>query len=126
MLADFYGERRLIRDGIVPGAILGQNPEFLRPLADQGLSGEPLIRFIAMDLGRGPDGRWWVLGDRTQAPSGAGFALENRVATSKAFPDISRDMNVERLAASSSRFREASTAGRTRRLADRTADAGAA
>nr|WP_255617855.1 circularly permuted type 2 ATP-grasp protein [Aurantimonas sp. VKM B-3413] len=107
VLADFYGERRLIRDGVVPGALLGQNPEFLRPLADQGLSGEPLIRFIAIDLGRGPDGRWWVLGDRTQAPSGAGFALENRVATSKAFPDISRDMNVERLAPFFRRFREA-------------------
>ena len=71
LLADLYGKRRLIAEGTLPGPILGQNPEFLRPVADQGLSGEPLIRFIAMDLGRGPDGRWWVLGDRTQAPSGA-------------------------------------------------------
>ncbi|MEH6717635.1 MAG: circularly permuted type 2 ATP-grasp protein [Aurantimonas endophytica] len=106
LLADIYGERALVRDGVLPGAILGSNPEFLRPLAGQGLSGQPLIRFIAVDLGRGPDGRWWVLGDRTQAPSGAGFALENRVATSKAFPDLARQMNVERLAAFFQRFRE--------------------
>ena len=107
MMADFYGERRLLRDGVVPAAILGRNSEFLRPLADQAKSGEPLIRFIAVDLGRGPDGRWWVLGDRTQAPSGAGFALENRVATARAFPDLIRELKVQRLASFFRRFREA-------------------
>ena len=115
LLGDLYGARRTIADGILPSAILGQNPEFLRPLADQALrSGnervhgtrQPLIRFIAMDLGRGPDGRWWVLGDRTQAPSGAGFALENRVASTKAFPDVSGTMNVIRLAGFFQRFRD--------------------
>ena len=106
LLADIYGERRLVAEGILPAAVLGQNPEFVRPLADQARGGRPLVRFIAVDLGRGPDGRWWVLGDRTQAPSGAGFALENRVATSKAFGDISRTMNVERLAEFFRRFRD--------------------
>ena len=114
LLGDLYGARRTIADGVLPSAILGQNPEFLRPLANQGLARsndrtgngpQPLIRFIAMDLGRGPDGRWWVLGDRTQAPSGAGFALENRVASTKAFPDISGAMKVERLAGFFHRFR---------------------
>lgn len=106
LVADLYGARSLIAAGTLPAAILGQNPEFLRPLADQGLAGEPLIRFIAIDLGRGPDGRWWVLGDRTQAPSGAGFALENRVATSRAFPDITAGMKVQRLAGFFQRFRQ--------------------
>ncbi len=106
LIADFYGERRLLSDGVLPAAILGRNPEFLRPLADQAKSGDPLLRFIAVDLGRGPDGRWWVLGDRTQAPSGAGFALENRVATARAFPDLIRDLKVQRLAGFFRRFRE--------------------
>jgi uncharacterized circularly permuted ATP-grasp superfamily protein/uncharacterized alpha-E superfamily protein len=106
LMADLYGDRRLIRDGVLPPAILGRNPEFLRPLANQAASGRPLIRFIAVDLGRGPDGRWWVLGDRAQAPSGAGFALENRVATSRAFPDLIRDLKVERLAGFFKKFRE--------------------
>ncbi|MEE2951146.1 circularly permuted type 2 ATP-grasp protein [Fulvimarina manganoxydans] len=106
LAADIYGERRLVRDGILPSALVAQNPEFVHPLADQARPGEPLIRFIAVDLGRGPDGRWWVLGDRTQAPSGAGFVLENRVANQKAFPDIIRKMNVERLAPFFQRFRE--------------------
>ncbi|GLK74865.1 hypothetical protein GCM10008171_01170 [Methylopila jiangsuensis] len=107
LLGDLYGERRMVRDGVLPSPILGRNPEFLRPLADQGLSGQPLIRFIAVDLGRGPDGRWWVLGDRTQAPSGAGFALENRVANTRAFPDLIRKLKVERLAAFFKGFRKA-------------------
>jgi uncharacterized circularly permuted ATP-grasp superfamily protein/uncharacterized alpha-E superfamily protein len=106
LIADLYGDRRLLREGVLPPAILGRNPEFLRPLADQGKSGSPLIRFIAVDLGRGPDGRWWVLGDRTQAPSGAGFALENRVASARAFPDLIRDMKVQRLAGFFRQFRE--------------------
>ncbi|MBO0661305.1 circularly permuted type 2 ATP-grasp protein [Jiella sp. CQZ9-1] len=106
LLADLYGTRRIITEGILPGVLLGQNPEFFRPLAYQGQLSTPLLSFIAIDLARGPDGRWWVLGDRTQAPSGAGFALENRVATSKAFPDLSRALNVERLAGFFRKFRE--------------------
>ena len=106
LLGDLYGERALVRDGVLPPAILGRNPEFLRPVADQGKSGQPLIRFIAVDLGRGPDGRWWVLGDRTQAASGAGFALENRVATSRAFPELIRDLKIQRLARFFRAFRE--------------------
>lgn len=106
LLADIYGERRLVTDGILPSALIGRNPEFCHALSDQAKSGEPLIRFIAIELGRGPDGRWWVLGDRTQAPSGAGFALENRVANTKAFPDFLRTLNIERLAPFFQRFRK--------------------
>ncbi|WP_427025524.1 circularly permuted type 2 ATP-grasp protein [Aureimonas ureilytica] len=106
LLGDLYGERRMIREGHLPGLLLAGNPEFLRPLADQGRSGRPLLRFIAIDLGRGPDGRWHVIGDRTQAPSGSGFALENRVATSRAFPDLVRSLHVRRLAGFFGRFRE--------------------
>ncbi|WAJ26740.1 circularly permuted type 2 ATP-grasp protein [Antarcticirhabdus aurantiaca] len=106
-LADLYGERTLIADGTLPAALLGRNPEFLRPLASQGRSGGSLLHFVAFDLGRGPDGRWWVLGDRTQAPSGAGFALENRVATSRAFPDLIGEMRIRRIAGFFSRFRDA-------------------
>jgi uncharacterized circularly permuted ATP-grasp superfamily protein len=58
------------------------NPEWLRPLVGVRPAFGHFLHFIAFEIGRGPDGRWWVLGDRTQAPSGAGFALENRVATS--------------------------------------------
>jgi len=48
-------------------------------------------------LGRSPDGKWWVLADRTQAPSGAGYAWENRTVVSRILPDQIRACNIQRL-----------------------------
>src|ERR1700738_3115794 len=68
----------------------------------------------AADVGRGPDGRWWVLGDRAQAPSGAGYALENRLVLSRAFPNLYNAMNVQRLAGFFSEFRASLAASASR------------
>ena len=64
------------------------------------------LHFVAFEIGRGPDGNWWVLADRTQAPSGAGYALEGRVATSRAFSDVFEGQNVLRLAGFFRDFRD--------------------
>ena len=72
--------------------------------------GGKFLHFYAADIGRGPDGRWWVIGDRAQAPSGAGYALANRLVLSRAFPALYRDMNVERLAPFFQAFRSGLTA----------------
>lgn len=106
VVADIYGENDLVRRGLLPAQLIGSNPEFLRPVAGFRPPGGHFLHFCAFDLGRGPDGRWWVLGDRTQAPSGAGFSLENRVATTRALPDIFAEMNVHRLAGFFRRFRD--------------------
>jgi uncharacterized circularly permuted ATP-grasp superfamily protein/uncharacterized alpha-E superfamily protein len=98
VLADVYGPATLVRDGRLPATVIAGNPEFLRPLVGVQPPGGAYLRFYAVDVGRSADGRWWVLGDRTQAPSGAGYALENRLALSRALPDIYRAMRVERLA----------------------------
>ena len=82
----------------LPAALIAGNPEFLRPLVGVAPPGGSHLRFYAVDVGRGADGRWWVLSDRTQAPSGAGYALENRLALSRAMPDIYRALRVNRLA----------------------------
>ncbi len=95
---DLYGPQRLIADGRIPAALVAGNPEFLRPMVGTLDADQHHLWLYAADLGRGPDGRWWVIGDRTQAPSGAGYALENRVAMSRAFASIFRGLNVERLA----------------------------
>ena len=63
------------------------------------------LRFYAVDVGRSPDGHWWVLGDRTQAPSGAGYALENRLALSRAMPDVYRELRSSAWRRSSRRSR---------------------
>lgn len=105
VLADAYGEGLLVKRGILPSAVLAASPEFLRPLVGVRPLGDHHLRICAIDIGRGPDGRWWVLSDRTQAPSGMGYALENRIAMSRAFPDVYRLMNVERLAGFFQAFR---------------------
>lgn len=98
VLSDLYGPATLVRDGALPAAVIAGNPDFQRAVAGSTpLGGEHLVIYAA-DLGRGPDGRWWVLKDRAQAPSGMGYALENRLAISAALPALYRDMQVERLA----------------------------
>jgi uncharacterized circularly permuted ATP-grasp superfamily protein/uncharacterized alpha-E superfamily protein len=98
VLADAYGPGELIRDGRLPASLVAGNPEFLRPLFGVDPPGGAHLRFLAIDIGRGADGRWWVLGDRTQAPSGAGYAIENRLALARAIPDTYRATHVQRVA----------------------------
>jgi uncharacterized circularly permuted ATP-grasp superfamily protein/uncharacterized alpha-E superfamily protein len=107
LLADIYGDNQLVTRGVLPPELIGHNPEFLRPLAGIKPASGHYLHFCAFELGRGPNGAWWVLGDRTQAPSGAGFALENRVATTRALSDIYGRMNVHRLAPFFRDFRDA-------------------
>ncbi len=96
VLADIYGPATLFRDGRLPGAFVAGSPEFMRPLVGVPPPGGAHLRFYAADIARGPDGRWWVLRDRTQAPSGAGYALENRLALAHSISDIYRDLRVHR------------------------------
>ena len=106
IVADIYGDNRLVAGGFIPTGLIASSPEYLRPLVGVKPNGGYFLHFCAFELGRGPDGKWWVLGDRTQAPSGAGFALENRVATTRALADIYGEMNVQRLASFFRRFRD--------------------
>ncbi len=107
IVADIYGQNRLVAQGVLPPALIAANPEFQRPLVGVTPAGGHYLHFCAFEIGRGPDGNWWVLADRTQAPSGAGFALENRVATTRAFSDIYAETPVHRLASFFGAFRDA-------------------
>ncbi len=114
VLGDLYGEGRLISEGHLPAAAVTGSDDFVRALRGVKLPGGRPMHLYAADLGRGPDGRWWVLGDRTQAPSGAGYALENRMVLSRAFPHLYNAMNVERLAPFFSDFRAGLAAAASR------------
>src|SRR3982751_3468534 len=107
VVADIYGDNHLVARGMLPPELIARNPEFLRPVVGIKPASGHYLHFCAFELGRGPDGGWWVLGDRTQAPSGAGFALENRVATTRALSDIYGRMHVHRLAGFFRDFRDA-------------------
>jgi uncharacterized circularly permuted ATP-grasp superfamily protein/uncharacterized alpha-E superfamily protein len=101
VLRDVYGPQKLLRRGLLPPELLLDHPGFLRPCAgtaDRLPASRRWLAFHAADLGRGADGRLVVLGDRTQAPSGAGYALEARTALSRALPSLYRDSHVHRLA----------------------------
>jgi uncharacterized circularly permuted ATP-grasp superfamily protein/uncharacterized alpha-E superfamily protein len=110
IVADIYGAGRLTAAGDIPAAAVTGSADFLHPLHGVMPPGGTFLHLYAADIGRGPDGRWWVLGDRTQAPSGAGYALANRLVLSRAFPALYRDMNVERLAPFFQAFRSGLTA----------------
>ncbi len=99
VLADLHSGQKLLRDGVLPAALVFGNRQFLRPCHDIRAPGGVYLHFYAVDLGRAPDGRWWVLADRAQAPSGAGYALENRIILSRSLPELFRDCQVDRVAA---------------------------
>src|SRR5688572_5032806 len=97
LLADLYGPQRLLAEGHVPAELPFGHPNYLWPC--QGL--RPLdgtwLHVYAADLARAPDGRWWLLADRTQAPSGAGYALENREILEQVHPEAISDIPVRRV-----------------------------
>src|SRR6201746_1801084 len=114
VLADLYGEGRLVAEGAVPAAAIAGSGEYLRAMCGVKPPGGRYLNLYAADVGRGPDGRWWVLGDRTQSPSGAGYALENRLVLSRAFASLYKSMNVERVAPFFEAFRDSLRGGADR------------
>ncbi|WP_197528434.1 circularly permuted type 2 ATP-grasp protein [Aeoliella mucimassa] len=105
-LADLLGPQRLLSEGVLPPGMLFGHTGFRLPFHGQAPPNGSFLPFYAVDLGRAPDGRWWVMADRTEAPSGMGFALENRVVISRMLPEAFRGCNVERLAPFFIKFKE--------------------
>jgi uncharacterized circularly permuted ATP-grasp superfamily protein/uncharacterized alpha-E superfamily protein len=98
ILADCYGAQELIRSRwLSPAMVFGQ-PDFLRPCHGIRPSQGKFLHFYSADLARSPDGQWWVVSDRTQIPTGAGYALANRLVTSRILPESFRDNRIHRLA----------------------------
>jgi uncharacterized circularly permuted ATP-grasp superfamily protein/uncharacterized alpha-E superfamily protein len=98
ILADCYGPQELIRSRWLSPALVFGQPDFLRPCHGIRVPEDIFLHFYAVDLARSPDGRWWVVSDRTQIPTGAGYALANRLVTSRILPEPFRDHHVHRLA----------------------------
>jgi len=99
VLGDIYGPQTLLRSGAIPAPVIFGHSGFLRPVQGIRPAGGVHLFQYAADLARAPDGSWWVVSDRTQAPSGAGYALENRLVVSRVFPQMFSDLNVQHLAA---------------------------
>ncbi|MDP9084669.1 MAG: circularly permuted type 2 ATP-grasp protein [Pseudomonadota bacterium] len=97
LLADLYGPQKLLADGIVPAELPFGHPNFLWPCHGITPAGGNWLHVYAVDISRSADGRWWALADRTQTPSGPGYALENRQIVSRVFPDLLADLGVRSL-----------------------------
>ena len=98
LLADLYGVAETVFEGLLPPELVWANPGFLRPCHGTQLPRERWLHVYAADLVRASDGQYQVLGDRAQAPSGAGYTLENRIVLSRTVPHVFRQCNVARLA----------------------------
>jgi uncharacterized circularly permuted ATP-grasp superfamily protein/uncharacterized alpha-E superfamily protein len=98
VLRDCYGPQRLLRDGLLPAELVLGHPEFLRACHGWQPVGSEWLHLYAADVGRDPTGNFRVFSDRTQAPTGAGYALENRLVLGRTLPDLFREYRVERVA----------------------------
>ncbi|HEX4998455.1 MAG TPA: circularly permuted type 2 ATP-grasp protein [Terriglobia bacterium] len=98
ILADLYGASRLVRERLLPSALVYDNPHFLRPCFGIAPRGGAHLHTYAADIARAPDGRWWVVADRTQAPSGMGYTLQNRLVSARSLPGVFNQCRVRQLA----------------------------
>jgi len=97
-LADVYGSRDLLDEGLLPAALVLAHPQYLRAMHGCRPAGGVRLHVAAFDLARGPAGDWRVVSQRTQAPSGLGYLLQNRLIVSQQFPAAFRDLHVQRIA----------------------------
>ncbi|CAN5474513.1 circularly permuted type 2 ATP-grasp protein [soil metagenome] len=97
ILKDIYGEQHLIKNGILPMDIIYNHRGFLRECCGIKLPGKHNLVMFAADMARSNDGKIWILNDRTQAPSGSGYALENRLAMARIVPELFNGLKVRRL-----------------------------
>ena len=111
LMADLYGPQHLLAEGVVPPELPFGHPNFLWPCHGIIPKGGNWLHIYAVDLARAPDGRWWVLSDRTQSPSGAGYALENREIVEQVLPESIRDLGVRRVRGFLGNMRERLLAG---------------
>jgi uncharacterized circularly permuted ATP-grasp superfamily protein len=100
MLADLYGPQTLLHEGLLPPALLLRHPGWLRPMIGVPPAGGQRLFIAAFDLARGPDGRWWLVAQRTQGPSGLGYVLHNRLVIVRQFPEAFAALGVQRIASS--------------------------
>jgi len=98
ILHDIYGQRQLVKEGLLPALFLYSHPGFQRPCVGTLEGVTRLLQVYSADLARGPDGGFRVVSDRCQNPSGYGYALENRVVLGRALPSLFRHFGVHRLA----------------------------
>ena len=97
ILKDIYDKQTLLKKGLLQPELVFGHEGFLHPCVGALQKQKRQLTIYSANLARGPNGRMWVLDDRAQAPSGSGYALENRTVMTRVLPDIFRQTQVHRL-----------------------------
>lgn len=107
ILKDIYGERTLIKNGLLPMDLIYNHTGFLRQCSGISSNGKHSLILYSADMARSPDGKIWIVNERTQAPSGSGYALENRIAMTRILPELFNGLKVRHLSPYFDAFRTA-------------------
>lgn len=97
ILKDIYGERKLIKNGLLPMDLVYNHAGFLRQCSGIKVKGKHSLILYSADMARSPDGKIWIVNERTQAPSGSGYALENRIAMTRILPELFSGLKVRQI-----------------------------
>ena len=97
ILKDIYGERKLIQNGLLPMDLVYNHAGFLRQCSGIKVNGKHSLILYSADMARSPDGKIWIVNERTQAPSGSGYALENRIAMTRILPELFSGLKVRQI-----------------------------
>ncbi|RXJ84981.1 circularly permuted type 2 ATP-grasp protein [Arcobacter cloacae] len=95
---DLYTEQKLIKEGIIPAEIVFGHKSFIPEVFNFKNKDYYSLRFYASDISRGPDGKFWVINDRTQSPSGLGYAIENRLTMNSISNDLYPNIEIKKMA----------------------------
>ncbi len=101
ILKDLYSEQKLIKENIIPAEVIFGHKGFSTEVFDFGTKEDFNLYFYATDIARGPDGKMWVISDKTQAPSGLGYAIENRLTMNVISKDLYPHVEIKTLSFSS-------------------------
>jgi uncharacterized circularly permuted ATP-grasp superfamily protein len=93
-LKDIYHQQFIIKDGVVPAALVYSCPQFLREMMNVQVPHDVYTHVAGVDLIRDHDGEFYVLEDNLRTPSGVSYMLENRSITYRIFPDLLPKNNV--------------------------------
>ncbi|MEN8302889.1 MAG: circularly permuted type 2 ATP-grasp protein [Campylobacterota bacterium] len=106
ILKDLYSEQKLIKENILPAEVVYGHKGFATEVYNFGKKENFSLHFYATDIARGPDGKMWVIKDKTQAPSGLGYAIENRLTMNVVAKELYPNIDINRLSSFVEGFKE--------------------
>jgi carboxylate-amine ligase len=92
-LSDVYGERRIVRDGVVPASLVTDSPGY-RAAGTAVAANQRRVHVSGFDIVRDRDGRWLVLEDNVRVPSGVAYAILARRLIRHAFPELAAEVDL--------------------------------